>query len=71
MVLTHSQWEIFCNSLNHPTKETMDARDKFFEECNKLAVTQTDYGVIIEYDDLNEEEILACLNKHIKERFRR
>lgn len=67
MRLTHSQWENFCNKLNHPTKETMDARDKFFEECDKLVVTQTDDGVLVEYDDLNEEAIIACLNKNIKE----
>ena len=67
MRLNRSQWENFCSRLNHPSKETMDLRDKFLEECDKLVVTQIDDGVLIEYDDLNEEEIIACLDNHIKE----
>ncbi len=30
------------NTLYHPSKETIDARDRFFEKCDKLKILEED-----------------------------
>lgn len=66
MQLNRSQWEDFCNMLNNPTQENIEARNKFFEECNKLIITRMDDGVLVEHDNLDEEIIIARLINRIE-----
>lgn len=57
----YDDWKDFCYRLNHPAPEIITARQRFFEECDKLIITQTDNGFLVQDDDLDEAEIIACL----------
>ena len=63
MKITDSKlWKDFMDSLNNPSQEVVNKRDKFFEECAKLIITKEDDEVIhVESTDLNTEDILKAL----------
>lgn len=54
-------WKKFIDGLNNPTQETVNNRNRFFEECDKLIITHKDDSISVESDMLNEDEILASL----------
>lgn len=56
-------WKDFIDSLNNPTKETVDNRKKLFEECDELIITKENDIVHVESTWLNTDEILAALQK--------
>ena len=57
------EWEGFVNVLNNPTQENLEARRRFFEECDKLIISRNSEGVVVECSSLSTEEIFAALNK--------
>ena len=61
--LNRVEWEDFSSRLNNPTKENMETRNKFFEECDKLTIVSKDNGaIIVECPDLDEDKILRGIN---------
>lgn len=61
ITLSRDKWKNFVYKLNHPTQENIEAREKFFAECNKLIITQTDNGCIVESGGIDEEAVLSIL----------
>ena len=62
ILMTKEEWNSFNFSLEHPTKETIEARCNFLSECNKLQVNKIGEIVQIEVNSLDESEILAQLD---------
>lgn len=55
-------WKDFIDNLNNPSQEVVDKRKKFFEECDKLIITNENDGTVhVESDTINTEEILKAL----------
>lgn len=57
------EWEDFVNGLNNPTQEVVEARRRFFEECDKLITSRSGECVVVECPGLNIEEIFSALNE--------
>lgn len=57
------EWKDFVNRLNNPTQENLEARRRFFEECDKLIISSNSEGVVVECPGLNIEEIFSALNE--------
>lgn len=54
-------WKDFERRLNNPTPEIKSARNKFFEECEKLFITEDKDTIFVETEKLSTEEILKVL----------
>lgn len=66
IVLDYEDWQEFINKLNNPSKETIEAREKFIQECNTLSVIYDNNGSgSIECPNLNVNEIITELNTHL------
>lgn len=64
MKITDSKaWKDFIDSLNNPAQEVIDNRKIFFEECDKLIITNENDTVHVESVMLNTDEILTALQK--------
>lgn len=63
IVLNYIKWKSFLNELNNPTPENLEARRKFFEECDQLVISNNGESIIVECPNLNTEAILTALNK--------
>lgn len=62
MKITETEtWKKFVDALNHPDQEVVNQRKKFFEECDKLFITNEDGVIHVESDKLDTEEILKAL----------
>jgi hypothetical protein len=62
MKITETEtWKKFVDALNHPDQEVVSQRKKFFEECDKLFITNKDGVIHVESDKLDTEEILKAL----------
>ena len=54
-------WKDFERRLNNPRQETKSARNKFFEECEKLFITEDNDIITVETEKLSNAEILNVL----------
>ena len=63
ILLNYIQWKNFINELNSPTLENLEARHKFFEECDQLVISNNGKSIIVECPNLDEDAIIAELNK--------
>lgn len=55
-------WQDFVNALNNPSKEVVNNRRMFFEECTKLYFNRDVSGAIhVESPGLDTEQILKVL----------
>lgn len=61
ITLSRDEWNDFVYGLNHPTQENIEAKERLFAECDKLIVTWTDEGCLVETDEIDEEAILDIL----------
>lgn len=62
IILSQSEWEDFLYRLNNPSQEQEEARLKFLDECNKTIIVPNGNGGWVQYTNLNEDEILKCLD---------
>ena len=62
IALNNTEMESLINRLNNPTRENLEAKNKFFEECDELVILRDGNNVVVEYTDLDDETILATLN---------
>ena len=54
-------WKDFERRLNSPSQELQSARSKFFEECDKLFITEDKDTISVESEKLSIEAILKVL----------
>ena len=62
IIMTKEEWNSFKFSLEHPTKETIEARCNFLSECNKFRVNKIGEIIQVEVNRLDESDILAQLD---------
>lgn len=63
IVMNRIKWEDFTNRLNNPTPENLESRRKFFEECDKLVVSNNGESVVVECPNLDADAIIAVISK--------